>query len=108
MLTNLLIMFYGVFTPKERFNSPLSTSLAVSLAVCIYNSDLQYTLPNLIKKCNLSCSKKSVKQWHRMDKKRIRKGDYAVQEDRKKQRNLKKRSRVVQYDALQKSEGVHY
>ena len=29
------------FCSKERFNSPSSTSLAVSLAVCIYNSGLQ-------------------------------------------------------------------
>ena len=61
-----------------------------------------------MKKCNLSYSKKSVEQWHRMDKERISKGDYAVQEDRKKQWKLKKRSRVVQHDAFQKSEGVHY
>ena len=37
------------FCHKDRFNSPLSTSLAVSLAVCIYNSDLQCTLANLMK-----------------------------------------------------------
>ena len=66
------------FCPKERFNSPLSTSLADSLVVCIYNSGLQCTLANLMKKYNLSYSKKSVEQWHRMDKERISKGDYAV------------------------------
>ena len=43
-----------------------------------------------------------------MDKEQISKGDYAVREDRKKQRKIKKRSRVVQYDAFQKSEAVHY
>ena len=38
-----------------------------------------------MKKCNLSYSKKSVEQWHRMEKERISKGDdYAVREDRKK------------------------
>ena len=42
-----------------------------------------------------------------MDKERI-KGDCAVREDRKKQRKLKKRSRVVQHDPFQKSEGVYY
>ena len=30
-----------------------------------------------------------------MDKEQISKGDYAVREDRKKQRKIKKRSRVV-------------
>ena len=42
-----------------------------------------------------------------MDKERI-KGNYEVREDRKKQRKLKKRYRVVQHDAFQKSEGVRY
>ena len=35
-----------------------------------------------------------------MCKERISKGDYAVREDRKKQRKLKKRSQVVQHDAF--------
>ena len=90
------------FCPKERFNSLLSSSLAVSLTVCIYNSGLQRTLANLMKKCNLSFSKKSVEQRHRMDKERISKGDYAVREDRKKQRKLKKRSQVIQNDKFRK------
>ena len=57
-----------------------------------------------MKKCNLSFSKKSVEQRHRMDKERICKGDYAVREDRKKQRKLKKRSQVIQNDEM----CVHY
>ena len=61
-----------------------------------------------MKKCNLSYNKKSVEQWYIMDKEQISKGDYAVREDRKKQRKIKKRSRVVQHDAFQKSEAVHY
>ena len=44
-------------------------------------------LANLIKKCNLSYSKTSVEQWHRMDKERISKDDYAVREDRQNNEN---------------------
>ena len=55
------------FCPKERFNSPLPTSLANSLAVYIHNSGVQCTLANLMKNCNFSYRKKSVEQWHRMD-----------------------------------------
>ena len=39
LFNNVLWSFY----PKERSNSPLSTFLVVSLAVCIYNSGLQCT-----------------------------------------------------------------
>ena len=28
------------FCPKEQFNSPLTTSLAIGLAICVYNSGL--------------------------------------------------------------------
>ena len=44
------------FCPKEQFNSPLTTSLAISLAICVYNSGLQYTFTNLLKKRSLTTS----------------------------------------------------
>ena len=65
------------FCPKEQFNSPLTTSLAISVAICIYNSGLEYTLTNLLEKCNLEFNKNSLDQWSKMDKVRIVKGDNA-------------------------------
>ena len=44
------------FCPKEEFNSLLTTSLAISLAICVYNSGLQYTFTNLLKRCSLTIS----------------------------------------------------
>ena len=42
-----------------------------------------------------------------MNKEHISKGDYALRKGEKQQK-LKKRFQVVQHDAFQKSEGVHY
>ena len=50
------------FCPKERFNLPLTTSLAISLAICVYNSGLQYTLTHLLEKCNLEFNNMSLDQ----------------------------------------------
>ena len=95
------------FCPKEQFSSPLSASLADSLAVYIYNSGLQCTVANLMKKCNFSYSKKSVEQWHRMDNE-LAKVTMQYEKIEKKKRKLKKRSQIIQHDSFQKSEGVHY
>ena len=56
------------FCPKEQFNSLLTASLAISLAICVYNSGLQNTLTNLLEKCNLQFHNKSLNQWYKMDK----------------------------------------
>ena len=48
------------FFSKEQFNSPLTTSLAISLAISVYNSGLQYTLTNLLEKCNSEFNNKSL------------------------------------------------
>ena len=68
------------FCPKEQSNSPLTTSLAISLEICVYNSRLQYTLINLLEKCNLEFNNKSLDRCYKMDKERIVKGDYAARE----------------------------
>ena len=81
ILTSPSIMFYGLFSQKN-FNSPLTTSLAISSAICVYNSGLQYTLTNLLEKCNLEFNDKSLDQWYKMDKEKNIKGDYAAQEKR--------------------------
>ena len=80
------------FCPKEQFNSPLTTSLAISVAICIYNSGLEYTLTNLLEKCNLEFNKNSLDQWSKMDKVRIVKGDNAGWEKRKKSTTKQKKT----------------
>ena len=96
------------FCPKEQFNSPLTTSVAISLAICVYSSGLQYTLTNLLEKCNLEFNKNSLDQWSKMDKERIVKGDYAGWEERKKAQKQNKRKQIIQHDAFQKNEGIQY
>ena len=51
----------------------------------------------------------SAEQWDRIEKNlnKYKYGDYAIKQDRKKQRKLKKISQIVQHDAFRKSEDVH-
>ena len=96
------------FSPKEQFNSPLTTSLAIGLAICVYNSGLQFTVTNLLKKCDLEFNNKSLDQWYKMYKERNVQGDYAAREERKKARKQKKTKQNIQHDAFQKNEGTQY
>ena len=79
------------YCSKEQFHSPLATSLANGLVICVYNSGLRYTLANLLEKCNLELHNKSLDQWYKMDKERIVKGDYATREERKKSTKTKEK-----------------
>ena len=90
------IIFYGLFAQKNSLTVPLTTSLAISLAICVYNSGFHYTLTDLLEKCNLEFNNKSFDQWYKMDKERIVKGDYAARQERKKARKQKKRKQIIQ------------
>ena len=49
--------------PKEQYNSPLETSLSISLAVWIYNSGMEYTTWSLLRRANMKMDKNSQRQW---------------------------------------------
>lgn len=95
-------------SPKEQFTSALETSLAVNIAVCLYNSGLEYTLINLFEKSAISISPLMLTQWRNIDITRITKGDYAIRDDRKSRRKFLKRANIKQHEAFAHIEGSQY
>ena len=94
--------------PKEQYISPMETSLSINLAVCLYNSGTEYSMVRLFERAGLCYNESSQRQWRQIDRERIYDGDYAVREDRKQHRKLKKRSQIKQQDAFQHIEGIQY
>ena len=62
----------------------------------------------LFERAGLCYNESSQRQWRQIDRERIYDGDYAVREDRKQHRKLKKRSQIKQQDAFQHIEGMQY
>ena len=79
--------------PKEQYNSTQETSLAVSLAVCLFNNGYYYTVENVIKRCGFAISDHSKIMWNRMDKERQRQSDYRQRDDVKLRRKSSKRQK---------------
>ena len=96
--------------PKEQFNCPKATHFAVSLAVCLFIQFWSWVHTyNLLKNAGLEFDTCLQKQWHSIDKEKIRKGDYAGRERWKAKWKLKKQSEIKKkQDAFQKSEGILY
>ena len=69
--------------PKEQHVSPMETSLAVNIGVCIFNSGTEYTLKQLLDRSNLDWSTGVRNEWSKVDNKRISLGNYSVTEERK-------------------------
>ena len=66
--------------PKEQYNSPLETSLSISLTVSIYNSGVKYTKSSLLQG-NMEVDKNLKRQWQLIDKERLHVGNYKNKED---------------------------
>ena len=86
----------------------METSLAISLAVCIFNSGLEYTLSKLFEKTSIPYNYNMVAEWHMLDKERVFVGDYTARDNIKLRRKLKKRANVKKQDAFQHLEGIQY
>ena len=95
-------------SPKEQYNSPLETSLSISLAVCIYNSGMEYTISSLLKRANMEVDKNSQRQWQLIDEERLCVGNYKNREDIKLKRKSRKRSEMKKQDAFHHEEDKHY
>ena len=63
--------------PKEQFNSPMAISFTVIFCFCLYKPGLDYTLTSPLRNAGLELDTSSHRQWRRMDKEGMRKGDYA-------------------------------
>ena len=64
-------MSWSLF-PNEQFNYPTTMRFTVSLAVRLYNSGLEKKLTSLLKSAGIEFDFCSQKQWHSMDKEKMR------------------------------------
>ena len=86
--------------PKEIYISPIETSLAVSLSVCLFNSGFYYTLTSLMKESDLSVSSFQKVSWNRLDKERQRLSDYKQRDEVKLRRKKTRRAKCKKQDAF--------
>ena len=96
------------YAPKEQYISPMETSLAINLAVCMFNNGMEETFTNVFQAADIEISETMQNQWTLIDHKRIKQSDYVAREDRKLKRKLRKRALIKRQDAFQHIEGVQY
>lgn len=92
---------------KEQYVSPLETSRALSLSVCVYNSGLNYTTEKLFEMAEINTPTLSVQCGVLLTKKGLRTVN-GLLEDTKMKRRLRKRQQIKGQDAFQRNEGVQY
>ena len=88
-------------SPKDTYNSPTETSLAVALAVCQFNSGFQYTVENMFQLLGMTPTAAIQKRWKSIDDKRIRSADQQNTEKFKLRRKTLKRETVKKQDGFQ-------
>ena len=69
--------------PKELYDSPLETCLAIILGVCLFNNDIQYTYSNLIEMAGIVTKHTMLNKWAKIDSYRVYKENYAESKDEK-------------------------
>ena len=94
--------------PKDQHVSADEVSLALSLAVCIFNKGMVYTMVEIHNACNFEISPGQIAIWANIDKTRIRVGDYRMAEEQKIKRRIKRGLRCKKQDAFQHKEGIQY
>jgi hypothetical protein len=94
--------------PKEQYTSPRETSLAVSLGCLLFNSGMEVTYSQLLPKIGLNVDDNMVKEWNKVDKKRLCAAEYKEKSAVKNRRKKYKRQRAKKADAFVHKEGVQY
>ena len=93
---------------KDQFNSPMETSLAISLGTCVFNSGLEYTAYNLLKSCDITVSQSMVQAWRKIDNERMQQSEYKERESVQLRRKQVKRNACKKQDAFLRFENTHY
>lgn len=94
--------------PKEQYNSPKETELAMNIAVCLFNNGFTWTYKTLLSSCNLSFSSESINIFTSVDSKRIANAEYFCMEAvRMKRKKIRKEKSRIQ-DAFVHEEGTNY
>jgi hypothetical protein len=94
--------------PKEQYTSPCETSLAVSLGCLLFNSGMEVTYSQLLPKIGLNVDDNMVKEWKKVDKKRLGTAEYKDKAAVKNRRKKYKRQRATKADAFVQKEGIQY
>ena len=80
--------------PKSEYSSPEETSLAVSLAVCQFNSGFAYTAANMFKLLGIPFTPAMHEAWLEIDNKRIKQSDRRCPDEVKLRRKTLKKDRI--------------
>ena len=101
---NLSIVLFCSPSPKETLSSSMETSLAINLAVCLFNDGFEFTLISAFSAAGLSFTECSLQQWRNIDNERIENGDYACRPITKQRRKERKISEIKKQEAFQHKE----
>ena len=88
--------------PKETYNWPHETSLAINLGVCVFNNGFHYTLSNMMKKLGLNILPSMEHIWKMVDIERIKHAELKSRDVVKLRRKSLKRKKVKKQDAFQR------
>ena len=80
--------------PKETYNSPHETSLAINLGVRVFNNGFHYTLSNMMKKLGLNILPSMEHIWKMVDIERIKQAELKSRDVVKLRRKSLKRKKV--------------
>jgi hypothetical protein len=69
-------LHHVIWGQRERYTSPHETSLAVSLGYLLFNSGMEVTYSQLLPKIGLNLDDNMVKEWKKVDKKRLDTAEY--------------------------------
>lgn len=94
--------------PKEQFNSPQESNLAVNLGTLIFNDGMNVTYSKLMPMAGLSTTTQMAKSWEAIDLQRISGADYKERPEVKVRRKKYKRMKSKKADAFVHKEGVQY
>ena len=95
-------------SPKECYNSPHETSLAISLGVCQFNNGFVYTMTKMFEQLDIPIFPSMLSIWKKIDNIRVEKANHKELNRIKLRRKELKRSSVKKQDAFQRVEGTYY
>ena len=95
-------------SPKNQYVSPVETSLALNLSVCIFNDGIFLTLHKLFQKLGFDTDYSNMESWKNMDHERIYNGDYKIRNIQRIRRKTKKKLMYKKQDAFRHQEETQY
>lgn len=94
--------------PKEQYNSPQETYLAVCLSVLLFNAGAEATYSKLFPAVGIPVRPNMLEGWKRIDNERMRGSDYKEKSAVKDRRKKLKRQKAKKQDGFVHKEGTMY